>query len=120
MPTYFLDPRQVGTGAAPGVKVRMMCAADFMAHNIQWYGPRHDGVTFGYRANGQWHAGFDSEQDALRAASYAAGFGHVAEKPCALEPKGVQLAAGPLAEDDPECPGCHWLASTHPTPGAPS
>lgn len=93
MSLHHLDPRQAGTGAAPDV--------DVYAYSQQraWgYTDRVGGTLHGER--------FATEAAALAAAREAAGFGHVAEKPCDAWNHGY--LAG-----HKECSECHWRWDAH-------
>lgn len=85
MALYHLDPRQAGAGVRPDIEINILG---------RYSDAEADAMT----------------KAALRAAREAAGFGHVAEKPCeSFFGKRVN-AAGGLAR---HCATCAWPRDAH-------
>ena len=117
MPFYYLDPRQAGTDATPDVEV--------------WASQGQNGIDYFWkRLNSQGEGlnlGMRSAAEALRAARKAAGFGHVAERPCDCHRRtGCCTVCGQYTDfqshlpckasmQDPrqECSRCTWPRDAH-------
>ena len=117
MALYHLDPRQAGTGAAPDVETINEGTIGWTAFRIYADGS-HAHALLTNRPD---------EQAALRAAREAAGFGHVAERPCDCHRRtGCCTVCGQYTDfqshspckasmQDPrqECTQCAWPRAAH-------
>lgn len=103
MSLYHLDPRHAATGAAPDVEIWSY---------PEPYAETPNGLrSWAYSVNGGPHdsyaQGFQTEHTALHAAREAAGFGHVAERPCGAW-KPVSVIDGTRV-----CDTCAWPRDAH-------
>jgi hypothetical protein len=102
---YYLDPRQAGTGAAPDVKIHRIGDVFYL------YYPAPKGARTLWRSPRGSRSRFTDEQSALAAARQAAGFGHVAEEPCA---QWLAIETDERRAREPEtCADCAWSRDAH-------
>lgn len=109
MALYHLDPRQAGAGTAPDVYV-------YGGEPGQSFGVAKPWVYIPHPDDGRCDAigYFDTEAAALRAAREAAGFGHVAERPCdERTQRTIPVATFADDTDKDECGICAWPRDAH-------
>lgn len=106
MSLHYLDPRRAGTGAEADLET--VYDPEGNGESRPWYVMRHPGTS---NIDDYSHP-FETESAALAAARAAAGFSHVAEKPCG------EWRHDKACECEPErlyheCDVCGWYRQHH-------